>query len=88
MEGENVASEPTRRNVTFEELSCSNMLTLNAPIEVLEKKGLPDKQEVLRTGEAVDRGDEANPAVALSPQQPFTGVAKPSERDVSLPSRV
>ena len=59
MEGENVASEPTRRTVTFEELSYSNMLTLNALIELLEEKGLLDKQEVL---ERVKRlNEETNP---------------------------
>jgi hypothetical protein len=42
-----VASERSRRTVTFEELAYSNMLTLNALVELLTEKGLLDKQEVL-----------------------------------------
>ena len=42
-----MASERSRRTVTFEELAYSNMLTLNALVELLTEKGLLDKQEVL-----------------------------------------
>jgi hypothetical protein len=42
-----VASEPNRPTVSFEELAYSNMLTLNALVELLAEKGLLSKQEVL-----------------------------------------
>jgi hypothetical protein len=40
-------STPNRQAVSFEELAYSNMLTLNALIELLDEKGLISKQEVL-----------------------------------------
>jgi hypothetical protein len=43
----NVASEGNRETITFEELAYSNMLTLNALVELLTEKGLLSKQEVL-----------------------------------------
>jgi hypothetical protein len=43
----NVASEGNRQTVSFEELAYSNMLTLNALVELLAEKGLLSKQEVL-----------------------------------------
>jgi hypothetical protein len=42
-----VASEGNRQTVSFEELAYSNMLTLNALVELLAEKGLLSKQEVL-----------------------------------------
>jgi len=42
-----VASEGNRETITFEELAYSNMLTLNALVELLTEKGLLSKQEVL-----------------------------------------
>jgi hypothetical protein len=42
-----VASEPNRPTVSFEQLAYSNMLTLNALVELLTEKGLLSKQEVL-----------------------------------------
>jgi len=42
-----VASEGNRETITFEELAYSNMLTLNALVELLIEKGLLSKQEVL-----------------------------------------
>jgi len=42
-----VASERSRQTATFEELAYSNMLTLNALVDLLTEKGLLDKQEVL-----------------------------------------
>jgi hypothetical protein len=36
-----------RKTVGFEELAYSNMLTLNALVELLAEKGLVSKQEVL-----------------------------------------
>jgi len=43
----NVASERDGQTVSFEELAYSNMLTLNALVELLAEKGLVSKQEVL-----------------------------------------
>jgi hypothetical protein len=40
-------SEADRKTVTFEELTYSNMLTLNALIELLAEKGVVGKQEIL-----------------------------------------
>lgn len=45
--GEKVASEGNRQTVSFEELAYSNMLTLNALVELLTEKGLLSKQEIL-----------------------------------------
>ena len=42
-----MASEGNRETITFEELAYSNMLTLNALVELLAEKGLLSKQEVL-----------------------------------------
>jgi len=42
-----VASEGNRQTVSFEELAYSNMLTLNALVELLTEKGLLSKQEIL-----------------------------------------
>jgi hypothetical protein len=42
-----VASERNSQTVSFEELAYSNMLTLNALVELLTEKGLLSKQEVL-----------------------------------------
>jgi hypothetical protein len=47
MGGPNVASERNSQTVSFEELAYSNMLTLNALVELLNEKGLLSKQEVL-----------------------------------------
>jgi hypothetical protein len=40
-------STPNRQTVSFDELAYSNMLTLNALVELLAEKGLVSKQEVL-----------------------------------------
>ena len=41
-------NEPTKRQtVTFEELSYSNMITLNTLVELLAEKGLLTQAEVL-----------------------------------------
>ena len=40
-------STPNRQTVSFEELAYSNMLTLNALIELLAEKGLIGKKEIL-----------------------------------------
>jgi hypothetical protein len=42
-----VASERKSPAVSFEELAYSNMLTLNALVELLTEKGLLSKEEVL-----------------------------------------
>jgi hypothetical protein len=42
-----MASERKSQTVSFEELAYSNMLTLNALVELLTEKGLLSKQEVL-----------------------------------------
>ncbi len=42
-----MASESDPKTVSFEELAYSNMLTLNALIELLCEKGLLVKQEIL-----------------------------------------
>jgi len=39
--------ERNRQTVSFEELAYSNMLTLNALVEVLDEKGVLTKREVL-----------------------------------------
>jgi hypothetical protein len=44
----NVASERDGQTVSFEELAYSNMLTLNALVELLAEKGLLSKQEVVK----------------------------------------
>jgi hypothetical protein len=42
-----VASEGNRQTISFEELAYSNMLTLNALVELLTEKRLITKQGVL-----------------------------------------
>jgi hypothetical protein len=42
-----VASERNRQTVSLEELAYSNMLTLNALVELLAEKGLISKLEIL-----------------------------------------
>jgi hypothetical protein len=42
-----MASTPNRQTVSFEELAYSNMLTLNALIELLDEKGLIGKKQIL-----------------------------------------
>ena len=42
-----MAKEPQRPTVTFEELSYSNMLQVQALVELLEEKGLLTQREVL-----------------------------------------
>ena len=42
-----MASEPDRQTVSFEELAYSNIVTLNALVELLAEKGLLSKQGVL-----------------------------------------
>ncbi len=39
--------KPPRQTVTFEQLSYSNMLTLNARVELLTEKGALTKPEIL-----------------------------------------
>ena len=39
--------KPPRQTVTFEQLTCSNMLTLNALVELLTEKGVLSKPEIL-----------------------------------------
>ena len=39
--------EPQRQTVNFEELAYSNMLTLNALVELLTEKGVLSKAEIL-----------------------------------------
>jgi hypothetical protein len=40
-------STPNRETVSFEALAYSNMLTLNALIELLDEKGLVGKKDIL-----------------------------------------
>jgi hypothetical protein len=42
-----MASEPKRQTVNFEELAFSNMMTLNALVELLDEKGVLTREEVL-----------------------------------------
>ena len=42
-----MASESSRQTVSFEELAYSNMLTLNALVELLTEKGVLGKEEIL-----------------------------------------
>jgi hypothetical protein len=42
-----VKQKPPRQAVTFEHLSYSNMLTLNALVELLTEKGVLTKPEIL-----------------------------------------
>ena len=42
-----MSSEPNRSTVSFQELAYSNMLTLNALVELLAEKGLVGKDEIL-----------------------------------------
>ena len=44
---ETMDSTPNRPTVSFEELVYSNMLTLNALIELLDERGLIGKTEIL-----------------------------------------
>ncbi len=44
---ETMDSTPDRQTVSFEELAYSNMLTLNALIELLDEKGLIGKKDIL-----------------------------------------
>jgi len=42
-----VKDKPPRQTVTFEQLPYSNMLTLNAFVELLTEKGVLNKPEIL-----------------------------------------
>ena len=42
-----MANEKQRPTVTFEEIAYSNMLTLNALVELLNERGILKKQDVL-----------------------------------------
>jgi hypothetical protein len=42
-----MTGQPDRQTVTFDELTLSNMLRVNALVELLDEKGLVHKQEVL-----------------------------------------
>ena len=42
-----MVSGPPRQTVSFEELAYSNMMTLNALVELLAEKGLVGKEEIL-----------------------------------------
>ena len=42
-----MASEKSRQTVSFEELTYSNMLTLNALVELLDERGIVAKRDVL-----------------------------------------
>ena len=44
---ETMASTPDRQTVSFEDLAYSNMLTLNALIELLDERGIISKRDVL-----------------------------------------
>jgi hypothetical protein len=44
---ETMDSTPNRQGISFEELAYSNMLMLNALIELLDEKGLIGKKEIL-----------------------------------------
>ena len=44
---ETMDSTPNRQTVSFEELTYSNILTLNALIELLDEKGLIGKKDIL-----------------------------------------
>ena len=44
---ETMDSTPDRQTVSFKDLAYSNMLTLNALIELLDEKGLVQRNEVL-----------------------------------------
>lgn len=41
-------SESNRKTVSFEEMTYSNMLTVNALVELLNEKGIVNKAEVLQ----------------------------------------
>ncbi len=47
MEGAIAMAEDNRATVRVEDLAYSNMLTLNALVELLDEKGILPKQEVL-----------------------------------------
>lgn len=55
-------STPNRQTVSFEELAYSNMLTLNALVELLAEKGLVSKREVLERQRSGSDGAKIPPA--------------------------
>jgi hypothetical protein len=42
-----MAVKSNRRTVSFEEVALSNMLTLNALVELLDERGILSRQDVL-----------------------------------------
>ena len=42
-----MAAKSNRRTVSFEEVALSNMLTLNALVELLDERGILSRQDVL-----------------------------------------
>ena len=54
-----MASDRNRQTVSFEELAYSNMLTLNALVELLTEKGLVSKKEVLERVKQLQVQNEA-----------------------------
>ena len=54
-----MASERNRQTVSFEELAYSNMLTLNALVELLAEKGVLSKQEVLERVKQLQVGTQS-----------------------------
>jgi hypothetical protein len=48
------------QTATFEQLSYSNMLTLNAPVELLTEKGVLTKPEILERIKTLQRETKVN----------------------------
>jgi hypothetical protein len=53
-----VKEPPSRQAVTFEEITYSNMLTLNALVELLSEKGVLTKLEILQRVKKLPERDE------------------------------
>jgi len=51
---------PKRPTVTFEQLAYSNMLTLNALVELLTEKGVLSKPEILERVKKLQSETKAN----------------------------
>jgi hypothetical protein len=88
---------PKKLTVTFEELAFSNMLTINALVELLTEKGVLSPQEILDSSRRLRastlddfRSDPHLPLLLVSERPVLTvavtrGGLKPSRRGGTLP---
>ena len=71
-------NKPPRQTVTFEQLTYSNMLTLNALVELLTEKGVLSKPEIL---ERIEKLQAKRRCECNEPRCSQTGLRHPTPTD-------